>query len=125
MTNIVGLVGFIRKLREAHDPVKFPILNPKHQGVHYFFEAVRIMYDMQPVNMMHWNPNAVETMLRGKTFRDDIGFAMMLVDSLLSSNREQCVQDLLAKVYWLCQHADGDAVYTELLGFYERVGTEE
>lgn len=125
MTGIVGLVGFIKKLREAYDPAEHDILNPELHGLHYFYKAMLMVYEMQPVNVMSWSPEDIASAMRGATLQYNENFAMDMGEQLLSKNKEVAVQDLLAKIYWLYTHGDGDAVYTELLGFYQSAGSCE
>lgn len=125
MTEIVGLVGFIRKIRESYDPAEHEILNPELHGLHHFYKAMLMMYEMQPVNVMSWKPADIAAAMRGVTLRDDENFVMSLVEQLLSKNKESSVQDLLSKVYWLYRNSDSDAVDAELLHFYKVVGGRE
>lgn len=122
MTEIVGLVGFIRKIREAYDPAEHEILNPELHGLHHFYKAMLMMYEMQPVNVMSWKPADIAAAMRGVTLRDDENFVMSLVEQLLSKNKESSVQDLLSKIYWLYRNSDSNAVDAELLDFYKAVG---
>ena len=125
MTAIVGLIGFIRQIREAYDPAAHGILNPEINGLHHFYKAMLMMYEMQPVNVMAWSPEDIAAAMRGATLQYDEDFTMAIAEKLIAKNRESCVQDLLSKIYWLFQNRDGEAVFTELLGFYKSAGTGE
>lgn len=125
MTQIVGLVGFIRRIRESYDPADHEILNSELHGLHHFYKAMLMMYEMQPVNVMSWKPADIAAAMRGVTLRDDENFVMSLVEQLLSKNKESSVQDLLSKVYWLYRNSDSNAVDAELLDFYKVVGGQE
>lgn len=125
MTQIVGLVGFIRQTREAYDPAAHDILNPEIHGLHHFYKAMLMAYEMQPVNVMSWSPEDIAAAMRGATLQYDENFAMDMVGQLLSKNKEVVVQDLLAKIYWLYTNGDDDSVNTALLGFYNSAGNGE
>ena len=125
MTQIMGLVGFIRRIRESYDPADHEILNPELHGLHHFYKAMLMMYEMQPVNVMSWKPADIAAAMRGATLRDDENFVMSLVEQLLSKNKESSVQDLLSKVYWLYRNSDSNSVDAELFGFYKVVGGQE
>lgn len=122
MTEIVGLVGFIRRIRESYDPADHDILKPELHGLHHFYKAMLMMYEMQPVDVMTWSPVDIAAAMRGVTLRDDENFLMSLVEQLLYKNKEASVQELLSKIYWLYRNRDGNAVDTELLGFYQSAG---
>lgn len=119
MTEIVGLIGFIRRIRESYDPADHEILNPELVGLHYFYKSMLMSYELRAGSTMSWNPTDIAMMLRGVTLQHDTNFAMSLVSNIITHNREASIQDLLSKAYWLCRNRDGDAVYQELLDFYE------
>lgn len=125
MTEIVGLVGFIRKIRESYDPAEHEILNPEMHGLHHFYQAMLMMYEMQPVNVMTWSPVDIAAAMRGVTLQHDENFVMSFVEQLLSKNKEASVQDLLSKVYWLYRNSNSSAVDVELLGFYQSTGAHQ
>jgi len=125
VTAIVGLIGFIRQIREDYDPAAHDIINPEINGLHHFYKAMLMMYEMQPVNVMSWSPEDIAAAMRGATLQYDEDFAMAIAERLIAKNRESGVQDLLSKIYWLFQNRDGEAVFTELLGFYKSAGTGE
>jgi len=124
MTQIVGLVGFIKRIRESYDPADHDILKPELHGLHHYYKAMLMMYETQPVNVIPWKPDDIAAAMRGVTLQHDENFVMSLVEQLLLNNKEASTQDLLSKVYWLYRNRDGNSVDAELLGFYQSVDAD-
>ncbi|MDF2394836.1 hypothetical protein GWQ44_04760 [Pseudomonas sp. 3MA1] len=124
MIEIVGLLAFVKKLRAESDLVKNPILNPEFRGLHYFYAAMQMLYKQRDLVGVTLHFSFIEDAVRGKTLRTDDGFVCWLMDELIDNNHEPSVQALLSKLYWLCQHAESNALYEELLRFYVHLGAK-
>lgn len=122
MTQIVGLVRFIRRTREAYDPAEQNLLHPEDQGLHYFYKAMLMMYETKP---KPWSPEDVALALCGATLQEDENFAMALVDGLITNNREASVQEFLSKAYWLYRNNEIESLNEKLLTFYKSAGDDQ